>query len=271
MIGAQKFIKYCAIAFAMAIIFGIVSSIVYGISAATGIINNVAEVDTDIKDDTKLEVPEDFKVLDINIKAANLIIKTGDELEAHTSSEYIECRTTFDKLYIREKKHFNIGKDTKIVVYIPSDMILDKASIKTGAGKVSIENLSTDVLDLDLGAGKVDIKNLNVFKETNIDGGAGAFTIDNGNITNLSLDMGVGKVGLNLILKGYTKIDAGVGKIALNLLDTIDSYKFILDKGIGAITINGMDFKDGSSYGNGTNVIDIDGGVGKIEINTKID
>lgn len=268
MIGTQKVIKYCAIAFAMLLIFGIISGIVYSISSITGVVSIAIDRDDD-EEVRNLDMEGNFNILDINIKAANLVIKTGDSFKAETTNKYIECNVSDEKLFIREKSHMKLGNDAKLIVYIPSDMILDKVSIKTGAGKVIIESLNAQNLYLNLGAGKVDIDSLNVTKTAKIDGGAGSFDIQNGIINNLSLDMGVGKVSLNLSLRGYNKIDAGVGKINLNLLDALDNYKFKLDKGVGAITINGTNFTDNTSIGIGDHVIDIDGGVGKIEVNTK--
>ena len=42
-----------------------------------------------------------------------------------------------------------------------------------------------------------------------------------------------------------------------------------MDKGLGKATINGNNVKDDNTYGNGINKIDINGGIGNIEINFK--
>ena len=43
-------------------------------------------------------------------------------------------------------------------------------------------------------------------------------------------------------------------------------YKIKVNKGIGSITIDGKETIDGNEYGHGETYIDIDGGVGAIEI-----
>ena len=40
-----------------------------------------------------------------------------------------------------------------------------------------------------------------------------------------------------------------------------------IEKGVGEATINGENIKNEAVYGNGSNKIDIDGGIGKISIN----
>ena len=45
-----------------------------------------------------------------------------------------------------------------------------------------------------------------------------------------------------------------------------DDYKIKIDKGIGSATVNNEKVVDSSYYGSGRNIIDIDGGVGNIEV-----
>ena len=69
-------------------------------------------------------------------------------------------------------------------------------------------------------------------------------------------------------LLGNNKIDQGVGELILDLQN--DDYKFKVEKGLGSITVNGNSYSEDFEDGEGTNIIDIDGGVGSININTKL-
>ena len=122
---------------------------------------------------------------------------------------------------------------------------------------------------MNLGAGKVDINSLNVLSKAKIDGGAGDLSIIKSDIHNLDLDMGVGKLLLESKLTGNNKIDSGVGKMDLTLIGTLDDYQISLDKGIGNASINGVSMVDKNIYGTGLNKIDIDGGIGSIDVNFK--
>lgn len=266
MSSAQKIIKYVAIAFAAFLIFSIISGITIGIGTIATIFD---EDDGSITEKFNiLDINGDAKILNVDISAAKLVIKNGNTLKAETNNKYIECRQDGNKLTIKEKKHnwFRKRNNSGLIIYIPSDFIFDGIAIETGAGKVDIETLTTKKLYLDLGAGRVEIDNLVVSDKASIDGGAGSITIQKGTLSNLDLDMGVGKLVLNASLIGDSKIDSGVGSIDLNLVGDSSVYKIKLDKGIGSATINGNNMKDNTYYGNGSNTIDIDGGVGSIKI-----
>ena len=84
---------------------------------------------------------------------------------------------------------------------------------------------------------------------------------------NIDFDLGVGKIDITGSLLGSTKIDSGVGSTNVNIIGSKDDYKIDVDKGLGSINVDGESLKDNTSYGNGVNTIDIDGGVGSITIN----
>ena len=113
----------------------------------------------------------------------------------------------------------------------------------------------------------VTVKNrLNVVNFTSIDSGAGEVVIKDGSVNNLDLDMGIGKVKLNLEVIGNSEIDAGIGELNLVLLGNDDDYRINVDKGIGSIKFNGESVDAETTVGNGDNIIDIDGGVGNINV-----
>lgn len=85
----------------------------------------------------------------------------------------------------------------------------------------------------------------------------------------LDLDMGVGKVELGAKLTGNNRIDAGIGKLELDLRGKLDEYKIKVEKGLGSIELNGEKLSNGAIRGEGDTLVDIDGGVGAIEIRTE--
>lgn len=268
--GVQKIIKYLAVAFAMLLTFNIISGVVAGISALSSIFinkDNYEETD-EIK---TLTIDGEPKLLNIDISSSNMVIKIEDTFKVETTNKYIECKQKNNIIYITEKDHnwFNNSNTSQLVIYIPSNITLDNVNINTIAGKVDIEKLSTKILNLDLGAGKVSINNLTVLSNTEIDSGAGEVIINNSNLNNLDLSIGVGKFTLNAKLSGNSEIDHGIGEATLNLIGTETDYQIHLDKGLGSAVINGNDIKDDQTVGNGMNKIDIDGGIGNINIDFK--
>lgn len=260
----QKIIKYVAVAFAISLILGIISGIYYiGKEIGGFLTESNKEKSIEIS-----EYPNTSNILSIDIAASKLIIKEGASLKVENNNEYITTEQDNNKLSIKEKKHhsFFASKDSELTIYIPKDLTFDEVFISNGAGIINIEKLISKNLKLELGAGEVTINNLEVLKDTSIDSGAGAVTISKSNLNNLDLNVGVGKFIINSILTGNSKIDAGIGELNINLLDSKENYLITADKGIGSIKIDGVEYKNETSYGNGENKIDIDGGIGSINI-----
>lgn len=267
MTTAQKIIKYFAIGLAFAIILGILSCIMFGLSTISNFFGDKESTIEDLKD---IGInSNDVSVLDIDIMYANLIIKKGDTLVAQTNNEHITTTNNGNKLIIKEKKHISFNNNSDLIVYVPEDLIFDGVSINAGAGKIEVESLTTKILEFDLGAGKTTIDNLVVLGSAEIDGGAGQTTISNSSINNLDLDTGVGKCTLVSELIGKNNIDVGVGKLDITLLGEKEDYRIIAEKGLGSIKLDNEEIKSKKVYGNGVNNIDISGGIGSIDIKFK--
>lgn len=259
---AQRIIKYLAIAFAIFLIFNIFSLIFYGLSS----LSNIFDEDEKLVNKLKVIEVNDASLLSVNISTTNLTIKSGNVLNVETDNDDIKVREQNNKIYIEENTNwFKFNKNSNLVITVPTSLVFDGVAIETGAGKLNINNLTTDNLYLDLGAGKADINNIIVNKIAEIDGGAGEINIKTSVINNLDMDMGVGKVNLNVQLLGTNEIDSGVGKLDIDLIGTINDYEITLDKSIGETSIDGNSISSGT-YGNGANKINIDGGVGSINV-----
>lgn len=263
MTGVQKVIKYLALAFAFFLIFTIGVTI---FSTLVGVSTIFSHNDVSGKT-TAISLDSNIKELDIDVATASIEIKEDSKFYVEVNNEYIKTTRSGKTFKIRQKRRlFKFNKTPSVVVYIPSDYLMEKFSISSGAGKVKISNLKTEELELELGAGKVTIDNLTVLDKTVIDGGAGEMVINGIEINNLDLDMGVGNLALNSKLLGTTKIDAGIGNLKLELPSRND-YKIDIDSGIGNCQIDGQKINHDTIYGAGQNYIKLDGGVGNITIN----
>ena len=267
----QKVIKYLAIALAAFIIMNIVSvalSILWGVAWISGVAKDAPIIESQEEIYSTIG-NTDITTLKIELSASNLEIKNGEMLRVETNNLNVKCNQEGSQLIIKDKSKnwfSNRNDASQIVLYMPANMLWDSVKIDAGAGEISIEELATRNFDFDMGAGKVVIKELNVSNKSEIDGGAGKIEILSGAMNNLKLDTGVGEFTLNAKLTGRNDVSAGVGKINFNLIDGTENYKIKVNKGIGSITIDGKETTDGNEYGNGETYIDIDGGVGAIEI-----
>lgn len=265
MSGLQKIIKYLAIAFAVYLIFSIITTLMYGVSSFGKFFSNDKSCVVDNL--SNLEINDNALLLDIDVKSSNIKIKRGNDFKAETNSKYINSKQDNNKLYISERDHNYLNNDNiELVIYIPEDYIFDYVSIDAGAGKVYIEELSTKKLDLDLGAGKLEAKNLLVIDDFELSGGVGDLIINDSNINNLDADLGLGKFEMISKLTGNNKIDSGVGKVDLKLVGILEDYQISLDSGVGRASLGDLKMEDGNTYGSGINKLDINGGLGSIDI-----
>ena len=255
MTGVQKGIKIAAIVLAIFIICIIINAI----------LSVVGYFDFSSNTKDYSNTFDNINNIEIDLSSASIELRSGTEfrIEASNVSDNFKVRERNGNLYIDEDNFWlwnNSGG--KIVLYIPSQ--LNELNIDTGAGKTSISDITARKLELDMGAGTLEVIN-SIFYESSIDGGTGTIDITNSTLTDLELDCGVGDINITSEVLGRSSISAGVGEITLNLTGGESLYSLIVDKGLGNITINGIDF-DNTTYGSGVNKIDIDGGIGNITI-----
>lgn len=207
----------------------------------------------------------------IDLKATSLKLEAGEKFQVIADQNVIEFRRSADKVYVEEREFgffrnwHKVGGEVRII--LPKDgEELDRVTIDAGAGAILIEALATKNLALDLGAGRAEINNLTVSNNTKINGGAGLVIINDASLNDVDLDMGVGRMAFSGEIKGNADVDAGVGKLELTLFGDENDYRMKFSKGIGAISLNGQNMSDDSVWGRGDSTIDIDGGVGAIEV-----
>ena len=257
MSGVQKGIKIAAIVLAIFIICIIINAIL-------ALVGSFAYAEGDV---TFLESYNNISNIEIDLGTTNLEIKKGVEfkVEASNVTDKFKVKKRNNTLYIEEDSFWLFGNNNagKVIVYVPE--YLEELNIDTGAGTTTINNISARKMNLDHGAGIIEI-NASTFDNSEIDGGTGEINISSSIFTNLELDTGVGEVNFNGQILGKSNISAGIGEINLTLTGGEELYELRIDKGIGDVFLNGEDYGR-SSYGNGANLIDIDGGIGEININ----
>lgn len=232
MTTAQKIIKYLAIAFAIFLIITIISAILSATVALSGILGLKKTIENSNNTEMVTTTFENAEIhtLNIDIAATNLTIKQGEILKIETDNSNIDCKQSNKELKIKEKdyKWFSYNNvEKELILYVPEDLEFEKVKINVGVGKV---------------------------------------TVSSGRINDLDFDMGVGEANITADLTGESEINAGVGELNIKLQGENDSYKIKADKGIGAIKIDGKQISNGEIYGDGENEIDIDGGIGNINI-----
>ena len=112
--------------------------------------------------------------LKIELKAAALEIRTGDAFRAESNLSHLAVTEENGVWAFRETRSF-ISSDAEahhLILYIPAQAALEEVTLDTGAGKVRIDTLTADRLELELGAGSFRASTLNATRQADIDGGA---------------------------------------------------------------------------------------------------
>ena len=260
----QKVVKYVATAFAIFLIVTILG----GLLKALGLISFVSEVDGITEELTGYTVSAYIDELEIEIAAAEFTVSTGEDFAVESNLKNLTVKENGNRLVIKERKHATINYNGKAVlnIVIPEDIVFEKVYITTGAGRFTMGSVSTKDLHMELGAGVVEIGELNAYSESTIEGGAGSVNIEGGCLNNLDMDMGVGKVVLKSELTGECEINQGIGAAKLTLLGDKYDYRIEVEKGIGSIEVDGLSMSNDEVFGTGINELEINGGIGEIEI-----
>lgn len=267
----QRVVKYFALALALFLILIIVFfafNFLHGITSYLDFQNKEENEEVITELQTTFFDKEDTLVLDVDVRYAALQIVSGNIFQMQTNNTNITYTKENERLKIKEKssKWFSNYEDSVLIISIPDEMQLEKVILTTGAGKVSVDRISTKNLEFELGAGEAEIRYLSISNQAEIESGAGKLEILDGIIQNLDLDIGVGQVILSSKLIGKNEINAGIGELVITLLGNKDDYWIKVNKGFGGVKIDNQSFSDGQQYGNGTNLVEIDGGIGNIEV-----
>lgn len=219
-------------------------------------------------DETKTyEITSEIHSLDVQINAADFKIVSADEFLVESNLKFLSVSEKDGVLKIADEAKSNSNYTNSILtLYVPDDTVFDDVDIETGATKMTVDALSASSVELKLGAGDVRFESINASSEIDIKGGAGQITIVSGTLNELSVEMGMGELNLTAAVLGDSDLKLGVGESNITLIGSKDDYKVDVEKGLGNITVDGKTVTDFGSSGNGQNHIEIEGGVGTINL-----
>lgn len=221
-----------------------------------------------VLDETKTyEITSEIHSLDVRINAADFKIVSADEFSVESNLKYLSVSEKNGVLKIEDEPKSNSNYSNAILtLYVPNDVVFNDVDIENGSAKMTVDTLSANSIELKLGAGDVRFESLNASADVDIEGGAGRITIVSGTLNDLSLEMGMGELNLTAAVLGDSDLKFGVGGSNVTLIGSKDDYKVDIEKGIGNITVDGKTVTDFGSSGNGQNHIEIEGGVGTINL-----
>ena len=274
----KKWIKYVAISFALVLALGIISGIVNGSLAlikAFGFLKNEVEFVSQEDLNFNQSFEGNLDSLIINVSAGNILLQTGDNfnVQGHKVPSNFVAKLENKKLIIQSNpdttsifRFLNQDQSSQITITLPNNINLKRVEIEIGAGRITLKNINTDKLILEQGAGEIIATQVNAMEGV-LDNGAGSITFKDSQLNNFEINGGVGRIDFHGVLTGNTEINAGVGEIRLEINGNLDDYFIEADSGLGPIKTNGDNIpEDGLGLKSSDNHIDIDGGVGLVNL-----
>ena len=215
------------------------------------------------------EVTSEIRSLHIRINAADFVIREADAFAVESNLKYLTVSERNGVLMIVENVKNGVYDSPVLTLYVPAGTAFDHVDMQIGAAKMTVDTLAAKTLALQIGAGAARFDNLEVSSCADIEGGAGELTIFGGTLNDLDLELGMGELNLTAALLGRSDLELGVGRANLTLVGGKEAYALDITKGLGSITVDGQVVSDFGSSGNGQNRVEIDGGVGAINISFK--
>ena len=262
----QKAIKVFALCLAGFIILNIISGVLWFLSLFANI-----GFKSESREDFS-EVYQGITKLDVDLARSKLELKEGSafKVEIKNAHDHLKISEKNGILKIKEKNFWlwNTHASSRITVYVPKNINLNTIRIDAGAGTIYMDQINSDILDINQGAGILTITNCK-FLKTNIDGGVGEIKVTSSLLNQLDLEAGASKMNIEAQISGASKIECGVGTVFLSLLGNEKDYRISVEKGLGNILINHKEYKNNIVYGNGKNILKIEGGVGSIDVQFK--
>lgn len=213
-------------------------------------------------------ITSEIHSLDVEINAADFKIITGEKFSVESNLKKLTVTESDGVLKIVDKtKHTTGYNNATLKLCVPEDFVFENANITTGASVLNAEKISAKVFELKTGAGQVEFGNLEILDKASIKGGAGEITVSDGTLNNLNLNLGFGKADITAKLTGDNNLKCGVGESEITLLGDKSDYSFNVENGVGGITIDGSAAAFYANSSQGENTVNIKGGVGSTNIN----
>lgn len=122
------------------------------------------------------------------------------------------------------KSLFGVGQCAmEVIITVPQNIVLDRISVKTGLGNVTLWGLCAKIVAAETGVGNVECYNALEVRSMELNTGVG----------NVILDMWEVLGGLNVVL------ESGTGNVDATLCGPEEEYSYSLESGLGLVTVNG--------------------------------
>ncbi len=209
--------------------------------------------------------------IEISVVAGYVDLKTGDAFDVDGSEAIYSITREGSKLKVTSSNiDLTKGVDRlKLTVTVPKNVRLQTVEVSLNAGRLTVRDVQTRNLKLELSAGSAELTSPDVSDKTEIRALFGSVQIQGGTLANLRMQSGAGATRISARLTGESTVECGAGALSLVLEGPRNDYTVSFPDGIaGKAYFNDRLVQEGASYPGGPNTVKISCGAGKVTVNT---
>lgn len=222
----------------------------------------VVDKNTDTDDKfVEQEFKQDIKVLNIDLKTTNLIIKKGKSFRIDSNLD-LDINQNIDELNINDKS--SPKPAGQLMITLDENKPLTNLNIKVDSGAVKVFDIKVLNLELNQGAGAVVLENFDVDSSAKINGGLASLNFKNVTLNNAEIILGTGSLNYIGKFRGASSISNSVGSVFVKLKDGFDNYHFDVIYGTGKVIFRNNNITSDWQSGSGNNILKFNTGIGAV-------
>lgn len=192
---------------------------------------------------------QDVRNLCISIGGGELIVsESSDNQHIQLSSKghdrfqyYTEDGTFYLSGFDDARTDIHDHFDNTIYLKIPAGTEFNDVTLDLGAGNMDFAFMNGDDIIVDVGAGKATFQSINA-NTIITDVGAGAIDLKNASIDDADFQIGLGSMSCTGLIRSSLDAECGMGSLNLQLNDRQKAHNYVLEGGMGNISIDGHNY-----------------------------
>lgn len=210
---------------------------------------------SDIRDVEELvgEIPADIDAMEIRLKAASLVVRYSESLEAGEyraegfEKDSLEITREGNRLRVEERdwQHtIDFGNEypkPTVTVMLPVGITLSSFRVNMGAGSATFAAVAADEFSVESGAGSFKGDGVKARKVT-LQAGAGSIEFNDCEFGDSKVSAGAGRFVFSGTLGDDTEVSTGAGSVEMRVTGSADDYRVDFERGIGSVRIDGESF-----------------------------
>lgn len=196
-------------------------------------------------DKTEIAKLEDIDKLDIEFAAGELEIQPSEDdaiyLEVlQGQSYYYEIKNR--KLIVEgfDEKRIGIGLNSnRMILYVPEN--LQEIDLELGAGKVSIDNISCNNLEVSAAAGSTELNEV-TYNKGDFEVGMGEIICNNVQGGKSDIEVGMGSFVYSGSIDGNIEASCSMGDITMDIEGSEEDFNYEIECAMGSIELDNKEY-----------------------------